>query len=344
MGVLDNMNINKKSFCYSRKYILYTVLIAIVFILSGCKSEESLSQEDKIEEQADLSDAADETETDTAKKILSEDEPIESYPIEAGLYNRTYLTKSDGEYVYSLTDEEIIKEYDNLYAPAFQEVVDSYEEIMSYQNQSYDFGKPATVINLALTKPADSEFINVGSYFEMDYGFDLNKVGYTYIDLDSDGSFELILGVIAEERDEWMSRDCFERAYTLIDDKPVRFVEGGSRVLFWLGNDGYVYETGSGGAANNGIWKMHFDSSTLDKNWIGWGSTGFLNEEFLGVWDTNIYISHPFEDIDAEAKLAENQIKEDDSKIIYDEWNSRYVAIEWFKLSDYLAENNIYEL
>ena len=90
MGVFDNMNINKKSFGYKRKHLLCTLLIVLALILSGCKSEEPLTQEDKIEEQADLSDTVDET--DTAENIPSKDDQIESYPIEAGLYNRTYLT------------------------------------------------------------------------------------------------------------------------------------------------------------------------------------------------------------------------------------------------------------
>ncbi|SOC17742.1 hypothetical protein [Pseudobutyrivibrio ruminis] len=212
---------------------------------------------------------------------------------------------------------------------------------MSYQNQRYDFSKPATVTNLAFKEIPNTAFINVGSYFEMDYGFDLNNVGYTYVDLNSDGSFELIFGVMNEVPDGEFPYDYFERAYTLIDNKPVRFIEGGSRVLFWLGNDGYTYESGSSGAANSGTWKLTFNSSNIDSNWDGWEKTGFSNEAFLGVWDSYIHIDHPFDDIDSEANLSDNQITTDEFQSLSNEWNSRRVVIDWLRLSDYLSNNKL---
>lgn len=322
--------------------LIFTLIISMI-TLSACSTQESIEQHSPV--QTNDSIGNEKTQAETADTDEDSEEFVsEAFSAEPGLYDRTYLKQSNGKYVYSLTDESIIQKYDELYASAFQDVVDNYNEIMEYQNQGYDFSKPVTITPLVLKNTNATGFINVGSYFEMDYGFDLNNVGYTYVDLDSDGTFELIFGVLSESREEWMPRDYFERAYALVDNKPVRFIEGGSRILFWLGDDGAIYETGSGGASYNGMWKRHFDSTSLDSEWGGWEETGLIDDEFLGVWDEYVYIKDLSIDISNAAKLPENQISEDELHALYDEWESRHVDIDWFKLSDYLSTYNIYEL
>ncbi len=156
----------------------------------------------------------------------------------------------------------------------------------------------------------------------------------TYVDLNSDGIFELIFGVLDSE---WLPRGCFEWAYTLMNGHPVKIFEGGCRDLYWLGNDGWIYEEGSGGAANSGIWKLRFVPSGLqvDKD-LNWGSNGFVDEEFLGYWEVPVHIEGTFGNLDSAAKMPENQISEDELGRLYEEWEARRVKIEWLRMADYL--------
>lgn len=272
-------------------------------------------------------DEATETEPDT------EDTAAEKMGPEEGLYDRTYLEEKDGGYVYKMSDPDIIKKYDELYAAAFADVVASYKEAVEWQNQSFDFNKPLTITDLVQGGDSKNYFLKTGSYYEMDYGFDLNNVGYTYVDLDSDGTFELIFGVLSDADTDWVPEDFFERAYGLVDGKPVKFCEGGSRDEHWLGSDGCIYETGSGGAAYSGTWRLHFDPSLLKAGEnVDWGSNGFVEDEFVGYWEVPVHIKEDVADIDEQALKPENRISEDELAGLEEEWSSRKVRIDWLRM------------
>lgn len=257
-------------------------------------------------------------------------------------YNRTYLSEENGVYVYSLQDSDIIEKYDELYAPAFAEVKDSLEEELNWLNQSYDLNKPISSSNLLLREDKKNMLIHAGSYYEWDYNYDLSNVGYTYVDLDSDGSFELIFGVLNYTDTDWCPKDYFERAYTLVDGESIQICDGGSRDLHWLGNDGYIYETGSSGAAYSGIYRLHFDKNHLEmRGRSSFLSRGFIEDEFLGIWKVPIHLVDSFEDIEEAALLEKNQITEEEWRAMNEEWQNRQVTVDWLKFSDYMEKHNI---
>ena len=262
--------------------------------------------------------------------------------LEAGLYDRTYLKDDNGVYTYRLEDSGIIEKYDNLYTEAFEDVVRSYNEVMEWQQQSYHPDHQITADNLLYTDSLSNEIKMTGSYFEMDYNFKLSNIGYTYIDLDSDGTFELIFGVLDDADADWIPKDCFERAYALIDGQTVKFCEGGSRELHWLGSDGYTYETASGGAAYWGISKLRFNSSELvvGEN-ADWGSNGYTEEEFIGYLGSPVHILGSSSGIDDASQVPECQISEAECSAQMDEWESRQVDIVWHKMSDYIAKHSV---
>ena len=273
---------------------------------------------------------------------------------EEGLYDRTYLVKEGDGYIYRLEDEDIIKEYDELYADAFQETYDSYEDIKemmeegrgefdndgssdySLVDEKKDFG----IGGFGLLDPEalDNGTSKLGSYYEMDYGFDLANVGYTYVDLNSDGIFELIFGSV--NGDGWPPTTIFERVYTLIDNKPVHVFEGGSRCYLWLGDDGSIYETGSGGAAYWGMWRYHFDPSQVAPEGSGWGGEGFVADEFLGMWEEYVHIEgEDAQEPDDTAQKSEYKISDDEYETLSEEWEARVVDIDWLLMSDYLEDH-----
>lgn len=266
-------------------------------------------------------------------KVIAEND--NNYGSETVHYDCTYLVEENDYYTYKLIDEDLISQYDTLYADAFEDVIDSYEQVKQWINQSYH-EQSFSSSNLIYKQSDRSYVIDAGSYYEMDYNYDLNNVGYTYVDLNSDGTFELIFGVL--DYGEYTPLPIFERAYALVDGESVKICEGGSRDYYWLGIDGCIYENGSGGASNNGTSRVHFDSTSLK---VGedtdWGNIGFIADEFLGYWEKPVHIvDGPITDIDTLAKLPEYSISVDELMKLTEEWESRRVNISWLKLSDYL--------
>lgn len=326
-----------------RKIIAFCFILGASIFICGCNGNEQGIEASSLQGETGTANSEIEDINEELEKIDSdidnaiEEEVISEFGPEDGLYDRTYLVKENGIYTYRMNEEDIVNEYDVLYKDAFQYVIDSYNDVMQWQNQRYDFSKKSTFSNLVYTDFKTNDFMTVGSYFEMDYNFNLDNVGYTYVDLDSDGKFELIFGVLSDAEADWIPEDYFERAFTLLNDKPVHFVEGGSRCLFWLGSDGSIYETGSGGAAYSGSWKYHFDISKLQVSDDGvWGSEGLVSDEFLGYWEKPVYINEPFEHIDMVVNDEKYSITEDQLDNLNNEWESRHVKIDWLRLSDYI--------
>ena len=267
------------------------------------------------------------------------------YVVKDIFYDTTYVKKQGGRYVYRLTDKAIIEKYDELYADAFADTIESYNDIWEYNFQSYNPGKSASVNNLVYRENEESELITVGSNFEMDYNFDLNNVGYTYVDLNSDGIFELIFGVIYNEDDKEKGRerkDYIERAYALVDGHVVKFIEGGCKILHYLGSDGYIYEYEEGGAAYWGYYRLHFAPHAIsDDGKDLWGSRGLLQDEFVGSIDGCVHIQGSADNIRNAAQVPESAISDEECDKLMDEWESRGIDIDWIRLSDYLEKHSL---
>ncbi|MEE3497064.1 MAG: hypothetical protein VZR06_18080, partial [Butyrivibrio sp.] len=124
-----------------------------------------------------------------------------------------------------------------------------------------------------------------------------------------------------------------ERAYTLVDGKPIKICEGGRRSYYYLGSDGCIYYYGSCGADYSGIWRVHFDASGLKgAESVDWGEIGFVDDEFYGYWERPVHVMGPITNLDEMAKLPENSI----SSALYDEWEQRRAKIDWIPMGDYL--------
>lgn len=86
----------------------------------------------------------------------------------------------------------------------------------------------------------------------------LDRTGYARMDLDGDGSSELLLGWLGN--DIWNLNEGYVFAiYTLMDGQPILAVEGWERNTYVLGTDGYLYNCGSSGADRTEWSKYRFD-------------------------------------------------------------------------------------
>ena len=331
-----------------KKRNIFGLLFGLIFMLTACNEATEINNtvagDNSVAETEELTEGTDEdveegTENDAsgaASSVYVEDsasnasteEKAEAKDIQ---YDRTYLENVDGEYVYRLTDKSIIEKYDELYADAFADVVKTQEEEAAWLDQSVYSDQTVVTSNLLYQDTNESRMMKTGSTFEMDYDFDLLNVGYTYVDLNSDGVYELIFGVLHDKYQDNEPQLVFERAYALVDGKPKKICEGGSRCNYWLGNDGYIYYYSSGGAAYSGVWRIHIDNVSAP-------SSKFVEDEFLGCWDNLVHITEPITDIDELAYLPEYQISDDEYKALSQEWESRQVKIEWLPFGEYLKK------
>lgn len=88
----------------------------------------------------------------------------------------------------------------------------------------------------------------------------LDRTGYVQMDLNGDGSPELLLGWLGNEF--WNLNEGYVFAiYTLVDGQPVLAVEGWERNTYVLGTDGYLYNCGSSGADRTEWDKYRFEPS-----------------------------------------------------------------------------------
>ena len=87
-------------------------------------------------------------------------------------------------------------------------------------------------------------------------------IGFARADLDGDGTEELLLGWTAASGEAWnLEAGYFFALYTAADGRAVPALEGWERNRYVAGQDGFIYNDGSGGACNSVYIKYRFDPS-----------------------------------------------------------------------------------
>ena len=217
----------------NRSKVSKTICILLgITMLTGCGLADKLPGNGASEEQAvQTEDAA--ADTDTAEEAQA------TSVISSGSSGQGFRSGNDADD----EDEEASGAYDyeSVYAPILSET----EEILT---AGYDYDK-------------DYKYYSTGLMERCMYPEDdiLSEViGYTYMDVNGDDIPELLIGENdGYEYDDTQYVSYIYSGYTIIDDKPVLFVEGWARNRYhWMG-DGYFFNTGSGGASNTIFGKGH---------------------------------------------------------------------------------------
>ena len=197
-----------------------------ITMLTGCSLAEKLPGNGAAEEQAAVTD---ETAAETDASEEAQDIPaITVGKTGQGFRSGDETAGSAGEVSGDAA------EYETIYAPILAET----EEMLT---EGYDYDK-------------DYEYYSTGLMERCMYPEDdiLSEViGYTYMDVNGDDVPELLIGENdGYEYDDTQYVSYIYSGYTIIDDKPVLFLEGWARNRYhWMG-DGYFFNTGSGGASN----------------------------------------------------------------------------------------------
>ena len=176
-----------------------------------------------------------------------------------------------------------------------------------------------------------------GAYFEHDmsalpyYYYDgnpLDNVGFGFVDLDNDGSMELVIGAIMNaERDPAV----FE-IWTLVDGEPVMLAQGGTRnryVLQYVEEDGmwYVVNEGSSSAFCNATYYLMLNEGELE---IVQGIVFDASADEQNPW----FMTY---DLDWEVSNDE-PIDEGTANAILESNRNYYTALEYIPYSDFIVE------
>ena len=89
-----------------------------------------------------------------------------------------------------------------------------------------------------------------------------SEIGYTLVDINSDGVDELIFA----ERYLYQDKNRILAIYTLQNDRPIILADGGFRCAFYLLNDNMIYNSGSNGASYTiwGLYKINSGNDALE--------------------------------------------------------------------------------
>ena len=172
----------------------------------------------------------------------------------AGTYTYTVTATADDSGRKTTTDiivrQFTVKEY--AAAPIADQATDTaiYKSVLDAYSRAFSEGWDRQTL----------EDNGLNSFYGLsDAGSRLNEIGYAFLDLDSNGTDELILGYVADG-----PKGNLDDIYAIINGQPVHAVKGWERNLYWLGRTGVIYNRGSGGAAYTLISASYFSTSEPD--------------------------------------------------------------------------------
>ena len=273
--------------------LLLTVVLLLAMLLAGC----------------DTSEAAEPQTTEAPTTTAVETAAPTEAPTEAATEAATEATT---EAVPETSEEETDDEgdaYSYYIDEAYAEQIGRYYTALS---EKWDEGKYF-----------ENELSALPAYYYE--GNPLENVGFGFVDLDNDGSLELVIGAILNaEKDPAVFQ-----IWTLVDGEPVMLAQGGSRnryILQYVEEDGmwYVVNEGSNGAANNATYYLMLSEGKFEVV-QGIVYDAFVNEEnpwFMAYdldWDTSN--DEPIDEETANAILETN-------------WKF-YTALEYIPYSSY---------
>jgi hypothetical protein len=216
------------------KKIIIPMILAFCLLFSGCGKQETetVSMSDNSTQETEAVTMADTTQEalETTKQPSTEYEVPQSAATNAGIENPY---------------KDILDEY--------------YQAIYEHQTNSEQWDWNTS--NYA-EKGLLYDIVNPYWSWENTENM-LSKVGFAFVDLNEDSIDELVLGWIGNEF--WnMDEGYVFAVYTTVDDKAILAVEGWARCLYVIGKDGYLYNSGSSGAAESTYTKYKFSLERED--------------------------------------------------------------------------------
>ncbi|MFQ6795029.1 MAG: tetratricopeptide repeat protein [Thomasclavelia sp.] len=164
----------------------------------------------------------------------------------------------------------------------------------------------------------------------------IDKIGYTFIDLNSDGIEELLIGMRSDGTDN--SQSIIYELYTYVDGKVIQLATSGERYSWQLCKDYTLYFEGSGGAYSHS-----YDHCKLSSDARNFTIIESIKSEPDENWE-NVYwyytTSGLYDPVTYNTKNTEySLISEEEGNIIRKSWPQRVeYALTYF--NEYTPQNN----
>lgn len=187
------------------------------------------------------------SETEEAKKLY--DEIVKVYAMLAELietkdYDSRIIISSNLDDIHSTNpaiSEEILLDEMNNSEIIYAEILDMFYNCI--QSGWTEYNEMPTLYG--------EEFCYLFPMYYSNSSY-IDKIGYSFIDLNGDGVEELLIGMDADEETQYgdIYQNMIYDLYTYMNDKVVHLATSGERFVYQLCEDNTIYYWGSGGAAS----------------------------------------------------------------------------------------------
>ncbi len=203
----------------------------------------------------------------------------------------------------------------------YENVLNTYLKIVSLpSSDEYTVEVQNLISNLVNTECPEWQ---ISSHFAECRMSKLSNIGYVYEDINNDNIDELIIGFTSDEQ----TSSYIISIYSQHDDNVYLLGCGWSRNQYYVGNDGYIYSSGSGGASISSYEKAKiFDNKRLI-------CTENLRYEYIDENSSPWYYLPTGIILNCDKSIS---IAETEAKNILDAYQEQYVTYELETLYDYL--------
>lgn len=252
------------------KKIMILLSIGVVCSLCGCgKDREDTAQSYTVEEMT-IEDSTQEDAKNEEVDMSTEDVPDE----------QTEVTTETSTEVAAEQTEEKGDESDATYMNMYHEILNSIYQMMCAGMDDYDYIEGTNGIGELIMSGDDKV---------------LEQVGYTFEDVNEDGTVELIIGGIYEDDATNQSQTIYS-VYTF-QDTPHLLLEGWSRNRCFLLEDGTFFNEGSAGAIYKIFEHVKLEPNATEVSYIDYyfsyekdasmEEIGYYHNQ-MGEWDPNV--------------------------------------------------------
>lgn len=162
----------------------------------------------------------------------------------------------------------------------------------------------------------------------------LNKEGFAFLDVNGDGIDELLLGWVGNEF--WnMDDGYFFALYTIADKEIIMAVEGWERNRYVIGEDGYLYNSGSSGANDSCYLKYKFNMNYED--FLEPIEELYSKDSANSVWWEHVTNPKAIGKIEHTEKQEDLLIDEEEAYAIGEAWMKSGIEIDYTLFSEYKA-------